>query len=318
MKARLNTVLITAGVAGVMLTSCVSSKKYHKSQNELAMARNDSAMLAQRVDSLNGNVRNLQDKNTALQQSLDKSTSDYAASQKSLGYYQGYFKDQQNQMSQVSDDVKGALTQAGISNGDVEMTNNVIYVRLDENELFHKNSTAVSANGKKALDGLADVIKNRSNVNVFVASGDSSVAGATVPEETAAPAPRHHRSHPMHKASGSMASTSNSNTGSTNNTTTAAPKKVHHHYSSEGSMAFSNGMGHMHHAYALKQGRMVTVANHFLKSGVNKINVTLQHPNMNGPQSNTIKVVITPKMEDFNPQGATSSASTLQSDAASR
>ena len=39
-------------------------------------------------------------------------------------------------------------------------------------------------------------------------------------------------------------------------------------------MAFSSG-GH-HPGWSLKQGRMVAVANHFLKNGVPKVNVSLQ------------------------------------------
>lgn len=70
-----------------------------------------------------------------------------------------------------------------------------------------------------------------------------------------------------------------------------------------------NGPGHHNRAWALKQGRMVAVADHFLKGGVPKINVSLQQPPMDGSQpSNTIKVVFVPKMEDFNPQMNGSSA----------
>ena len=70
-----------------------------------------------------------------------------------------------------------------------------------------------------------------------------------------------------------------------------------------------NGPGHHNRAWALKQGRMVAVADHFLKGGVPKINVSLQQPPTDGTQpSNTIKVVFVPKMEDFNPQMNGSSA----------
>ena len=70
-----------------------------------------------------------------------------------------------------------------------------------------------------------------------------------------------------------------------------------------------SGPGHLHnHAWALKQGRMVTVANHFLKNGVPKINLSLQQPPMNGAPGTTIKIIITPTMNDFNPQQNSSAA----------
>jgi outer membrane protein OmpA-like peptidoglycan-associated protein len=344
MKTRLHVSLATAAAVFILLSGCVSSKKYKGSQAELARVRNDSSRLAQQVSSLNGNVQDLQNKNTTLQRSLDSSSSSYANQQKSLDYYQNYFKDQQNTLSQVGDDVKGALTQAGISNGDVQMMDNAVYVRLDEDELFKANSTAVKPGGKKVLDNLANVIRSRQNVNVFVARGDSAggaMAGGSdnmssgnmsgnesgnMTEE--APAHHrtvHHRSHAMASRSSSGTATGGSQSGSSASGTnpggsnataqnggskTPVHHKVHHHYSSEGSMAIYNGPGHMHNrAWALKQARMVTVANHFLQNGVAKINVSLQQPGMAGnPQDKNIRVIITPKMNDFTPPANRSSS----------
>lgn len=311
MKTKLKMSFLTAGTALILLTGCVSSRKYKASQADVAKLKGDSTQLQQQVTSLNSNVQDLQNKNTALQNNLDKSNTNLAENQRNLDYYHNYFKQQQSMMSQVSDDVKNALTQAGISNADVEQTNNTVYVRLDENELFRKNSTVVSPNGKKALDGLSQVIASKSNVNVFVASGDSAVAGSMAmnePEPAPKPVVHHHRVHHAAPAarSGTAQNGGNAQSGSTAsntpNGTARVHHRVHHRYNSEGSSMVYSGPGH-NHAWALKQGRMVAVANHFLKSGVPKINVSLQQPPMDGSQpSNTIKVVFVPKMEDFNPQ----------------
>jgi outer membrane protein OmpA-like peptidoglycan-associated protein len=327
MKARLKMSFAIAGAALILFTGCVSSRKYKASQAELAKARNDSSQLAQQVTSLNGNVLDLQSRNTALQHSLDSSSSNYAVQQKSLGYYQSYFKDQQDTLTRVSEDVKGALTQAGISNGDVQQTNNTIYIRFDENEIFKKNSTMVTPVGKQVLNGLAQVIRSRSDVNVAVSSGDSAaswVATDNMPVDGAMNATaKHHRVVRPHHSSvsansggvqsnGTGGGTVAANSNGTNSNSNTAPmhRRAHHKYSSEGSMTVYNGPGHMHnHAWALKQGRMVTVADHFLKYGVPKINLSLQQPPMTGtPQSTDIKIIITPKMENFNPQSSNSAA----------
>jgi len=323
MKARLNMSFAIAGTALILLTGCVSSRKYKASQAALATARMDSAQLAQKDSAQNANINNLQGRNTALQHSLDSSANGYAAQQKNLDYYQGYFKQQQDTLNQVSQDVKTALTQAGVANADVQQTNNAIYVRLDENDLFKKNSTMITPAGKQALDGVAQVIAGRSKVNVAVASGDSAIGWVPTDNTNAdammTPAPRHHRIV-HHNPASATSSTQSSSTGtgnaaaSTNGTgsTGSAPahKKIHHHYSAEGSTAMYSGPGHLHnHALALKQGRMVTVADHFLKNVVPKINLSLQQPPMNGaPQSTTIKIIITPTLNDFNPQQASSAA----------
>lgn len=307
MKARQNMSFAVAGTALILLAGCVSSRKYKTSQAELATARMDSAQLAQKDSALTANVNDLQGKNTTLQQSLDASNSKYTAQQKNLDYYQGYFRQQQDTLNQVSQDIKGALAQAGVTNADVQQTNNVIYVRLDENDLFKKNSMMVTPVGRHVLDTVSQLISSRSSVNVTVASGDSAIGWATSNNTTSdammTPAPRHHTVH-HYAASASTATASTSGAGSTSTSTpTPVHKKIHHHYSAEGSTAMYSGPGHLHnHAWALKQGRMVTVANHFLKNGLPKINLSLQQPPMNGAPGTTIKIIITPAMNDFNPQ----------------
>ena len=311
MKARLNLSFAIIGTALILLTGCVSSRKYKTSQAELAKARNDSAQLAQQVTSLNGNVHDLQDKNTALQRSLDSSSNRYAVQQKSLDYYQDYFKEQQDTLAQMSADVKSALTQAGISNGDVQQTNNAIYVQFDENEIFKKNSTMVSPVGKQALDGLAQVIRSRSKVNVAVSSGDSAtgwIATENMPADaTVNVAPKHRKTG--HAGHSSRSTTSG---GAQSSNSAQTHKKVHRRYSSEAATAIYTGPGNRRNrAWSLKQGRMVTVANHFLKNGLPKINLALQQPPMNGAAPGTaIKIIVTPKMDNFTPQNSSSSAAT--------
>jgi peptidoglycan hydrolase CwlO-like protein len=99
MKTKLKMSLLTAGSALIILSGCVSSKKYHASQADVAKLKGDSAQLQQQVTTLNGNVQDLQNKNTALQGNLDKSNSSLADNQKNLDYYQNYFKQQQGMMS---------------------------------------------------------------------------------------------------------------------------------------------------------------------------------------------------------------------------
>jgi chemotaxis protein MotB len=336
MKTKLKVVLATAGIAAVLLTGCVSSKKYNSSQAALQQVRNDSANLAQQVSSLNGNVNSLQQKNATLQRSLDSTSSNYATQQKTLNYYQEYFTQQQSTMSQVSDQLKGALSQAGLANEDVQQVNNVIYVRLNEDQVFKKNSTVVTTSGKQALNGLAEVIKSRSDVNVFVSNGDSStmqssaatsMASTDMNNMPANAAPKHRSSHRGMASRKSTAkgaapaqsdAASSSGGGAASGATAqnsgkskpaAAHKKVHRNYSSEGSMTYySNGpKASKSKAWALKQGRMNTVANNFLQSGIPKVNLSMEQPALNGNQQNSsIKVIITPTMNDFNPQNTPS------------
>ena len=330
MKSTLQGVFVMGGTALILLSGCVvSKKKYEASQAELAKVRSDSTQLAQQVASLNGNVQELQSKNTTLQSSLDSSTSRYSEQQKSLQYYQGYYKEEQDTLAAVNQEVQGVLSQAGVTNADVQQQSDAVYVRLDENDVFKKNSTAVTPAGQKVLDGIAQVVSNRPDANVTVGTGDSAIGvnesmpGNGAMSEAPAPATKHHRVHHAAAATGGNGSgstgTSSAGTASTGTASTASPsnnasepapahKKVHHHYSSEGGMAYSSGSGH-HPGWSLKQGRMVAVANHFLKNGVSKVNVSLQRPPMSGtPQSTAIKIIIRPSRREFNPRNSSAMA----------
>lgn len=346
MKTPLNRLLVTAGIAAVLLTGCVSSKKYKSSQAALQQVREDSARLAQQLASVNENVHTLEQKNTSLQRSLDSTSSSYAAQQKNLDYYQGYFSKQQGTLSQVSEELKGALSQAGLANEDVQQTNDAIYVSLDENKVFKRNSTAVTPNGKQTLNSLAQVIKNRSDVNVIVSDGDSSggqmsTAGnqpssmgresrksresaenESAEERSEHATVKHHRTsgHGMttrtsaeRNANATAAKSANGNAATntkpqdnSKSDVAATHKRVHRKYaSSEEQMTFSSNRfnSSKSRAWALKQGRVNTVANSLLQNGLPKVNVLLQQPASNGNEpGNSIKVIITPAMSDFNPQ----------------
>ncbi|HTR31028.1 MAG TPA: hypothetical protein VMH27_17275 [Puia sp.] len=339
MKSTLQGAFVMGGTALILLSGCVvSKKKYEASQAELAKVRSDSAQLAQQVASLNGNVQQLQGRNTTLQSSLDSSTNRYNEQQKSLQYYQSYYKEEQDTLAAVNQEVQGVLSQAGVTNADVRQQRDAVYVRLDENDIFKKNSTAVTPAGQQVLDGIARVLTNRPDANVTVGTGDSAIGvneGVTGNRDMGeAPAPKHHRPHAHHTAASAGANggrgvTSGSGTagtatagtgtagtatastaGPSNNGSSPAHKKVHHHYASEGGMAFSSGTGH-HPGWSLKQGRMVAVANHFLKNGVPKVNVSLQRPPMSGtPQSTAIRIIIRPSRREFNPRNSSAMAGT--------
>jgi hypothetical protein len=341
MKTKLgNLALATVGLAAVLLGGCVSSKKYKSSQASVQQLRDDSARQAQQIASLNQNVQSLQTKNSDLQHSLDASNSNYANSQKTVTNYENYFKQQQGTMSQVSDQLKNSLTQAGLSDADVQQGDNAIYVRLDEDKVFKRNSAVVTSSGKQALNSVAQVIKERSDVNVFVSNGDStggydasaSATGATGTENsnmsTASGESYHHAAkHRTHygtshhssaingqnAGSASAANTSSAqpqakSQGATANNTESAPhKKVYHkHRGTEGSMTIYNSSRKypMSSYWALKQARMGTVANEFLQNGIPKVNVSLEKPNGNS-QNKNIKVIITPMMTQFNPEKPT-------------
>ncbi|HSC37875.1 MAG TPA: hypothetical protein VLD19_08400, partial [Chitinophagaceae bacterium] len=208
-----------------------------------------------------------------------------------------------------------------------------VYVNLDENTLFRKNSAAVTPEGKKALTNIAQVFKSRDDFNVSIdntgASGGAAAStgqgamssGTTTMNDNASSAPVakkvHHwkpRKAPAEGTDASGTATAKSSTGSsTSNGTVAVHKRVHRKYSTEGSSyTFTNGMNSkQRNAWALKAGRVNTVARGMLQNGMQKVSIVVQQPSAdaNPAANNIIQVVATPKMKDVNPQsGAVTSA----------
>jgi hypothetical protein len=287
----------------------VPSKKYKASQASLQKVRDDSARLAQQVASLNDNLRSQEQKSATLQQSLDNANNNLAGKDKTIAQYQDFFNQQQNTVAQVSDQLKGAMSQAGLSGDDVQQENNIIYVRLDEDKIFKKNSMAVTPTGKQALNSLAQTIKSRSDINVYVANGDSAnaeggVAG-TMPssEGNGMMSEPKHKSMHHHKAATSSASasgqtdaTASAASGAQNSTKSeTAPRKPHRKHSEGGMTYNSNLNAHGNRAWALKQARMYAVSSNFLQNGIPKVNLSMEKPAVNAnPQNSNIRVIITP------------------------
>lgn len=330
MRTRLSGSFVMAGLSLLLLSSCVSSKKYKTSQATLQRVRDDSAKLAQQVTTLNGNVQDMQQKNASLQQSLDKTSGDLAAQQKTVAYYHDYFDKQQSAATQLTQQLKDACTQAGLPEQNMELTNGVVYVNLDENAMFKKNSSAVTPEGKKALTNIAQVFKSRDDINVAIdntgASGGAMAStnqgtmssGTTTMSDNTSSAPVakkvHHWKPRKSSEEGTTASgtaTAKSSTGSsTSNGTVAVHKRVHRKYSTESSSyTYTNGMNGMsskqRNAWALKSGRVNTVARGMLVNGVQKVSIVVQQPSAttDPAANNIIQVVVTPKMKDINPQG---------------
>ena len=315
MKTRI-TGTIFACASVLMLTSCVSSKKYKASQASLQQVRNDSAQLAQQVSSLNQNVASMDEKNKTLQQSLDKSTGMYTTQSKTLGYYQDYMTEQQTTITQVSQELKDALATAGVSDQNIVQMNGNIYVTLDETTAFKNNTSTMTTDGNKVLTSLADVIKKHDDVVVRIDDGvtpTATDASTTMTTTTTSSSTGNSYMGNGTKKVKKTTFTSNTGTGTTTKTTSTAvvKKRAPRKYSTESnSLTFSTkGVSKKSSAaWAMKTGRVNAVAKGLLKSGVKKVHISAQPipANYTADDNKTIKVIVTPKVKDFTaPAGST-------------
>jgi outer membrane murein-binding lipoprotein Lpp len=338
MKTRISASLAIAGISVLMLSSCVSSKKYKASQSSLSQARSDSAQLAQQVASLNQNVQTMQQKNADLQASLDKSNSNYASEQKSLENCQAYFTRQQESATQLTQQLKDKLTTEGFADQDLQQDKNCVYISLDENNLFKPHSTVITTQGRQALTDIAGIVKSHDDMNVSVDNGlpatgysassdqgnmSGNMAMSSSPSgdmDATHVVKKHHYVHHTavqnsgtvtgsNTAAGTTASTSSAT--ATKSNTVVAHKPHHRRYSEEsGSYVYtSKGMpSKQRAAWMLKSGRVNTVAKNLLQNGVTKVSVVYNN-NTSVDQSHTIKVVVSPAMTEMPAKDASASTS---------
>jgi len=170
----------TAGAifsAGILLTSCVSSKKYHRSQDEVAKLRNDSTTLAQQASTLQQNLTASEQKAADLQKSVETANTTASGLQKNIAYYTDYSTKEQATTKQISDELKTTLAANGLTEQDILLTDGKIYVNIGEKSLFKGSTAVLTSKGKDLVNNLGQFVKSHDAVDVSVA--DLEQANAT-------------------------------------------------------------------------------------------------------------------------------------------
>jgi cell division protein FtsB len=314
------TTMRTVGVilsAGILLTSCVSSKKYHASQAAVAKLQADSSNLAQQVSTLNQNVSSQQQKNSELQKSIEASNSTNAGLQKNVAYYTDYAGKQTASTTAINDELKTTLAPAGITDQDIMMTDGKIYVNISEKSLFKGKTAMLTAKGKDLVNGLGQFVKSHDAVDVSVAD----LQMATSPEVgTDATTTTMDANGTSTSSSNATTSTRTSNSSATkDDSNTGVTRKTHHsvavHHAKKvvatsgesKAVAYSSGK----HKYSAERNsraaaraiawkRQTIVADALLKNGIPKVKVVSQLPT--GELSSTqkgVQVVLVNDMDNF-------------------
>lgn len=187
---------IAAFATSLLLTNCVSSRKYQDSQNALQSARNDSARLAGEVASLGSQVKGLQANIGQLKQQveeltnktgqlssdvagkqsqLSKSREELAAQQKRLEQLQALMDQQKHAIQEIRKKMSDALVGFSSKELSVAIKNGKVYVSLQENLLFPSGSAVVNPKGKEALSKLAAVLITNPDITVDIEGHTDSI-----------------------------------------------------------------------------------------------------------------------------------------------
>jgi hypothetical protein len=161
-------------VIALMMTSCVSKKKYVQAQQTIEKYRMDSAQMAQNAASQQQNISSLEEKNRGIQTQLDSSKAATQAEIQRWSGLQGYYDEERTNITNIHQQLHTALAESDVIKADeITASNGRVYVTLDD-QVF--SGGQLSTKGKKAIADFAGVLKDKQDLIVDVASGDSYAA----------------------------------------------------------------------------------------------------------------------------------------------
>ncbi len=181
--------IFTALVGMIILSSCVANKKYRDEQIANRYLRSDSAVLANKVSDLQGQITILQrqiddlkNKNASLStdisdktNTLNQNQQTLAAQQKKLAQLQALLDQQKMKAEELKKKMADALVGFTANELTVTQKNGKVYVSLSEGLLFPSGSAVVNVKGKDALSKLAAVLVLNPDISVDIEGHTDSI-----------------------------------------------------------------------------------------------------------------------------------------------
>jgi chemotaxis protein MotB len=166
-------------VVGLMVTSCVSSKKYLASEAKVDQLQKDNAKTVDLLNTCNTQVDNLKVEKATLQRENAGAQDDLKAlsteskmtiadQAKRLKNFQDMIQAQQNVMDKLKNSIANALMNYKTDELTVYIKDGKVYVSLEEKLLFKSGSDVVNPKGKEALKTLADVLNGTKDITVQI------------------------------------------------------------------------------------------------------------------------------------------------------
>ena len=170
----------------LVLSSCVSKKKYLEAQSMLQQLRNDSLRLAQEVAANQAKIKateesltDIQNRNAKLRQQMDSASrsaaGELAQQRRRLENLQALIDQQRKTTTELRQKMTEALKGFNSKELSVSIKNGKVYVSLQENLLFPSGSAVVNPKGKQALGKLAGVLSINPDINVNIEGHTDSV-----------------------------------------------------------------------------------------------------------------------------------------------
>ena len=179
MKKVFNILALLSLSLGVLVTSCVSSKKFMASQASVDRLQKDSVHKLNLLNDCNMQVTNLKDEKASLQRENSGVQNDLKAlsteskmtiadQAKRLKNFQDMIQAQQDVMNKLKNSIADALMNYKTDELTVYIKDGKVYVSLEEKLLFKSGSDMVNPKGKEALKTLANVLNGTKDITVMI------------------------------------------------------------------------------------------------------------------------------------------------------
>lgn len=177
------TFVCTAGMGLLLLgTGCVSKKKFEESQSALANARKRNSELSEDLTNAKGRLQLMEEANASAADQLDekdrllsRNEQELAAQQERLKQLQSLIDQQKAQTEALRKKMADALGNFSSDQLSVFTKNGKVYVSLSEKLLFPSGSAVVNAEGKEALERVAQALNENRDINVNIEGHTDSI-----------------------------------------------------------------------------------------------------------------------------------------------
>lgn len=161
----------------VLVTSCVSSKKYKAATSELQAAKNTNDSLLRVNNTLQSQLNDAISSNKMLTSERDRYQKESDSANQALKGYQGAVDEYMTQMSEVEQKLKDKMADYADRGANVEYKNGMVYLTLDDQLLFRSGSSRISKDGQTVLGTFASVVNEYPKMNVLVVGHTDDRAG---------------------------------------------------------------------------------------------------------------------------------------------
>jgi chemotaxis protein MotB len=181
--------LLLAGFSVLLLTSCVSQKKYQSALDREQQLQAENSRLTKQINDLDARVSTLQNDASHLAKQWEdaqKNAKDLAgmanmtqqqleAERRRLNDMRRLLDQQRKTLETLRQKMADALVGFNSNELSVFTKNGKVYVSLQENLLFPSGSAVVNPKGKEALSKLAQVLNTNPDISVLIEGHTDSV-----------------------------------------------------------------------------------------------------------------------------------------------